>query len=182
MESLELKDDILSWLEGVYGAISTFYAALSEEQQIWFWLGACVAILIALATTILSLTYSISLLNNKLQSTSGWKPIRFYTMMWIGISIWMIIMALTLREEAAKGWTVLLAAGVISSIVFLWFLASKIGTMKTIGASATNALLGFVVSPIVVNLGILAIVVVVGLVALSLWAACQPQRVYVVNR
>ena len=169
-------------LEALVNALEAFYNGLSQEQHIWFWISAAVVIVLVVGGTIFLLHAAIKGLNSVLQSDAGWKPIRFYTCMWAGTGIWAVVTAFQLRAENCSGWSVALAFGVVALIGFLWCMVRRLKLLRALGASVADSLIGVVLAPIVIQFGLLAILVVVGLLALSIWGAFQPQRVYVVNR
>ena len=172
----------LQHLEPLANALEAFYKGLSQEQHIWFWISAVVGVLLVVGGITLLLRWIIKVLNSILQSDAGWKPIRFFTCMWAGTGIWAIVTAFQLRAEHYAGWSVALAFGVVAVIGFLWLMVHRLKLLRALGASAANSSIGVILAPIVIQLGLLAVLIVVGLLALSIWAACQPQRVYVVNR
>lgn len=181
--------EIPQWLSGVEPVIErglAFYAGLPQEQRIWVWICAVLAISLLVAGIIAGLIVIVKGLNRLLQSRrkpyEGWKPIRFFTCMWAGMAIWAGITSIQLRSDNTAGWSVLLSAAIIGFACLGWFMVRRLDILRATAALATNSAFGVIIAPIIINLGLLIIIGVILLIGFSIWSSLQPQRIYVVNR
>lgn len=181
MNSL-LPDKPPDWfvrLEPVIERALAAYGGLSTEQRIWLWMGVALAIVLVCAGIVFLLVKLVKTLNLCLQSESGWKPIRFSTCMWAGSGLYLVFSSLQSRLEGSPGWSVLLAVGAVVFGLFAWFLLRRLAPLRAAGALAANSVFGVILAPIVIDLGIVAIILVIVLIG---WLARRTQLVYVLNR
>lgn len=155
------------------------YERLSPEVRIWFWIGTILVIALLCTGFVILAVKFVKALNARLQSESGWRPIRFLNCMWAGTGIYIVVVSIQMHSESARGWSLVLAIGAVIFGLFAWFLSRQLTPLRALGALVANSIFGTILAPIVIHLGFLAILAVIAFLA---WLARRTQLVYVLNR
>lgn len=157
------------------------YQTLSQEQQIWFWIVSTTALLLTVSIVSYLIYRTFRLLNDLLQSPTGWRPINVKSAMWVGTGIWLLLLANQTRSENLPGWSVPAACGIVVIVGFIYFMVRKLKILRAIGASVVNTCIGAILAPIVIHSVILIVVFILVCVALWISALFGSRRVVYVE-
>lgn len=174
---MDKNSEIPAWISKLIPVVESWarqYELLSQEQRIWFWIAATLALLTIVVTTIYLIYRTIRGLNTLLQSPEGWRPVCFKCWMWVGSGIWLILVAWKMRFEEVSGWTAAAAAGVLTIIGFVWFMFRRLKLMRGIGATVVNGSIGMIVAPVVIQSAALLLILVVAGIGLWIYAIFNP--------
>lgn len=165
--------------EPVFQKWATWYGGLTQEQLIWFWIAVALTAILILAGTYYVIYRTIRGLNTLLQSPEGWRPINFKSWMWIGSGFWLLTVAWQLHHEEVAGWTVAGAVGVLVILGFIWSMIYRFKLLRGIVAIIVNGIIGLIVAPLVIHLGLLIVFVILAGIALWIYSLFNPRRVVV---
>lgn len=167
----------------VIEVLADWYPKLSQEHQIWFWIGSVTGVLLLIGGFGYLIYRIFHGLNNLLQTGDGWRPINTKTWMWLGSGIWLLLVAHEMRTEEHPGWSVSAGCGALLICGYFWFMVRRLKFLRATGASVANACIGSILAPIVIQSVILLLLLIVVCIALWISALFNPGRVvYVVYR
>lgn len=173
-------------LEPLLEQVAAFYEALSPEQKMWAGIGFVLAILVSIGLLVTVFVMTVKGLNNLLRGRDepyrDWKPIRWFTCLWSGIALWAFYGAHSLRSSETTGWTLLLAAGVITAGGLIWFVVHRVGLLRGGAALLVTSSFGAVLAPVLYLLGIVAVIVAIIFLLIAGWLHVESRTVYVRSR
>ena len=181
---MDSEPELPEWVQKVAPTLDSLaiqYQGLSQEEQIWFWIGSTAGFLLLIGGVGYLIYRTFSGLNTLLQSADGWRPINTRNWMWIGSGIWLLHVAHEMRQDANPGWSVAAVCGVAATAAFLWFMVHKLKLLRAIGASIANSCVGIILAPIVIQSVLLVMLLIVACIALWIAALFETRRVVYVS-
>ncbi len=165
---------------------AAFYETISSEQKLWVGIGVVLALLLLIALFVAVFVMTVNGLNHLLRGRNepyrDWKPIRWFTCLWSGVALWAFYGALSLRSSETTGWTLLLAAAVITAGGLIWFVIRRVGLLRGGAALLVTSGFGAILAPILYFLGIVAVALAIILLLIGAWLHIESRTVYVRSR
>jgi hypothetical protein len=181
---MDNPDEIPAWLEQSLPYIEWLiqrYEMLSQEHQIWFWIVGILPLISVVVATGYMIYRVIRCLNALLQTPEGWCPVQFKCWMWVGSGIWLLFLSHSMRMDEIPAWSVVLFCGILTILLFVWYMYRRLKFLRGTAATVLNSGLGLVVAPVVIQSVLLLVTLLLACVIMWIHAVSNTSRVVYVN-